>query len=64
MGNEEAVVIVIARAGGIEKFFLEVGTEIAATDAPTAPTQEEIDRILAFAPVHGITMFPQAGEAM
>ena len=64
MGNEEAVVIVIARAGGIEKFFLEVGTEIAATDAPTAPTQEEIDRILAFAPAHGITMFPQAGEAM
>jgi quercetin dioxygenase-like cupin family protein len=64
MGNEEAVVIVIARPGGIEKFFLEVGTEIAATDAPTAPTQEEIDRILAFAPAHGITMFPQAGEAM
>ena len=34
IGNEEAVVIVIARPGGIEKFFFEVGTEIGATDAP------------------------------
>ena len=32
-GNEEALVIVIARPGGIEKFFLEVGTQIGATDA-------------------------------
>jgi len=52
MGNEEAVVIVIARPGGIEKFFLEVGTEIAAMDAPVAPTQEEIEKILAFAPAY------------
>jgi MGT family glycosyltransferase len=59
MGNAEAVVIVIARPGGIEKFFLEVATEIAATDAPTAATQEEIERILARAPAYGITMFPQ-----
>jgi quercetin dioxygenase-like cupin family protein len=60
--NEEAVVIVIARPGGIEKFFLEVGTEIAATDAPIAPTQEEIEKIFAFAPAYGITMFPHPGN--
>jgi quercetin dioxygenase-like cupin family protein len=60
-GNEEAVVIVIARPGGIEKFFFEVGTEIGATDAPVAPTQEEIEKILALAPAYGITVFPPAG---
>jgi quercetin dioxygenase-like cupin family protein len=59
MGNAEAVVIVIARPGGIEKFFLEAGTKIAATDAPTPPTQEEIEKILALAPAYGITMLPQ-----
>jgi quercetin dioxygenase-like cupin family protein len=61
IGNEEAVVIVIARPGGIEKFFFEVGTEIGATDAPAAPTQEEIEKILALAPAYGITVFPPAG---
>jgi quercetin dioxygenase-like cupin family protein len=60
-GNEEAVVVVIARPGGVEKFFLEVGTEIGATDAPVAPTQEEIEKILALAPAYGITVFPPAG---
>jgi hypothetical protein len=59
MGNAEAVVIVIARPGGIEKFFLEAGTEIAATDAPAAPRQEEIEKTLALAPAYGITIFPE-----
>jgi uncharacterized RmlC-like cupin family protein len=59
--NEEAVVIVIARPGGIEKFFLEVGTEIGAKEVPVAPTPEEIEKILALAPAYGITVFPPAG---
>jgi hypothetical protein len=57
-GNEEAVMIVITRLGGIEKFFLEIGTEIGATNVPVAPSREEIEKILALAPVYGITMFP------
>jgi uncharacterized RmlC-like cupin family protein len=55
--NEEAVVIVIARPGGIEKFFLEIG----AKEVPVAPTPEEIEKILALAPAYGITVFPPAG---
>jgi quercetin dioxygenase-like cupin family protein len=57
-GNEEAVMIVITKPGGIEKFFLEIGTEIGATDIPVAPSREEIEKILARAPVYGITVFP------
>ncbi len=60
-GDEEAVVIVIARPGGIDRFFAEVGTEIDAADAPAPPSQEEIGRILALAPAYGITVFPPAG---
>jgi len=60
-GDEEAGVIVIARPGGIDRFFAEVGTEIGAADAPAPPTQEEIGRILALAPAYGITVFPPAG---
>jgi quercetin dioxygenase-like cupin family protein len=61
IGTEEAVVIVLARPAGIEKFFLEVGTKIGPTDAPVAPTQEEIEKIVAIAPAYGITVFPPAG---
>jgi hypothetical protein len=50
--------IVITRLGGIEKFFLEIGTEIGATNVPIAPSREETEKILALAPVYGITMFP------
>jgi quercetin dioxygenase-like cupin family protein len=59
MGNAEAVVIVIARPGDIEKVFLEAGTEIATTDAPAAPRQEEIEKTLALAPAYEITLFPE-----
>jgi quercetin dioxygenase-like cupin family protein len=59
MRNEEAAVIVIARPGGIENFFLKAGTEIGATDAPIAPTQEDFERISYFAPAYGITFFPE-----
>jgi quercetin dioxygenase-like cupin family protein len=59
MRNEEAAVIVIARPGGIENFFLKAGTEIGATDAPIAPTQEDFERIFYFAPAYGITFFPE-----
>ena len=59
MQNEEAAVIVIARPGGIENFFLKVGIEIAATDTPIAPGQEEFERIFNFAPAYGIAFFPE-----
>ena len=59
MRNEEAAVIVIARPGGIENFFLKAGTEIGATDEPIAPTQEDFERIFYFAPAYGITFFPE-----
>jgi hypothetical protein len=39
-GDEGAGVIVIARPGGIDRFFGEVGTGIGAADAPAPPTQE------------------------
>jgi quercetin dioxygenase-like cupin family protein len=57
--SEEAAVIVIARPGGIERFFLKVGIKIGATDAPIAAKQEDFERISPFAPAYGITFFPE-----
>jgi quercetin dioxygenase-like cupin family protein len=57
MRTEEAAVIVIARPGGIENFFLEVGTKIGPTDAPIAPRQEDFEKIFHSAPAYGITFF-------
>jgi quercetin dioxygenase-like cupin family protein len=57
-GEEDSMVVVLARPAGIEKFFLEVGSEIGATEAPIAPTDEEIGKIMASAPAYGITVFP------
>ena len=50
MRNEEAAVIIIARPGGIENFFLEVGSEIG-------PRQEDFEKIFHSAPAYGINSF-------